>query len=84
MNALRGALPVSPQPIVQARAPSAAVSGWAADFARAAGGIGAGGVGIGAGAEWAMQMQAQAQKGEITSKFNVEGTTQRGYLYLDK
>lgn len=67
VNALRGALPVSPQPIVQARAPSAAVSGWAADFARAAGGIGAGGVGIGAGAEWAMQMQAQAQKGEITS-----------------
>ncbi|KAF8608774.1 TPR-like protein [Ceratobasidium sp. AG-I] len=63
VSALRGALPVSPRPIVQARAPSNAVSGWAADFARAAGAGGVGAGGVSAGAEWVMQMQAQAQKG---------------------
>ncbi|KAJ1304535.1 hypothetical protein OPQ81_005676 [Rhizoctonia solani] len=48
VTALRGALPVVGGPQV---APAA--SGWAADFARAAGSVGAGG-------EWALQMQAQA------------------------
>ncbi|KAG8678694.1 hypothetical protein FRC08_017577, partial [Ceratobasidium sp. 394] len=52
VSALRGALPAA-----QAPAPtvSRAASGWAADFARAAGGS----VGVSAGAEWALQMQAQ-------------------------
>lgn len=76
VSALRGALPVSPRPIVQAHAPS--VSGWAADFARAAGAGAAVRGGVSAGAEWAMQMQAQAQKGEVTGmsrlNFDVENT----------
>ncbi|CAE6430679.1 unnamed protein product [Rhizoctonia solani] len=49
VTALRGALPVVGTPQV---APAPAASGWAADFARASGSVGAGG-------EWALQMQAQ-------------------------
>ncbi|KAG8732517.1 hypothetical protein FRC12_019245, partial [Ceratobasidium sp. 428] len=56
VSALRGALPVLPAPAV-----SHAASGWAADFARAAG--------ASTGANWALQMQAQSeiQKGGIIS-----------------
>lgn len=53
VGALRGALP-----LVSA-APAPAASGWAADFARAAGGVAAPSV-AGTGAEWALQMQAQS------------------------
>lgn len=62
VGALRSALPA---------APVAAASGWAADFARAAG------PSVGHGAEWALQLQAQGGMQSIERPGAVSPQTQR-------
>ncbi|QRV94194.1 peroxisomal targeting signal 1 receptor [Ceratobasidium sp. AG-Ba] len=74
VGALRGALPAAPGP-----ATASAASGWAADFARAAGGS----VGSSAGVEWARQMMQaqgvqQVERGVISPapRMQIDGTIQ--------